>query len=99
MDGYSKVVPVVQSSGARKSRLLDRYGAERVGIIYTIRGKEELEYPPGDPEVAGFLGGSVEGLSIGKKRATEHAKMVCLLAATVKAGQFGVYVSTVFMGL
>jgi hypothetical protein len=82
---------IEQSSGTGKSRLMDEYATSRVGIIYTIRTGKQSGYPTGDLEVTNFLRSALETNS-GKKRCTEHANVICLLAATFRFGGSRSYV-------
>lgn len=80
---YAKVIPIVQSSGAGKSRLVHQYGKERVGIIYTIRRDDQGGYPPGDPEITEYLSASLI-------HNTSHEALIALLGATLRVGKLGV---------
>lgn len=48
-DYYAKVMPIVQSSGAGKSRLIDRYGVDHLGVAFTFRIGDQNRYPPQEP--------------------------------------------------
>lgn len=74
---YAKVMPVVQSSGAGKSRLIDRYGINKLGVIFTFRTGFHSGYPPGDPEILQLLDGTL-ALNSKSKGPTEHASVVSL---------------------
>ena len=79
---YAKVMPVVNSSGAGKSRLLDEYAKRRVGVIYTLRTDGETGFPPGDPEILNIL----LLARYDDTSSLEHARCVALLAATAQQG-------------
>jgi hypothetical protein len=51
---YAKVLPVAQSSGVGKPRLLDELSKERVGLCFTHRLANQSGYPPGDVEIANY---------------------------------------------
>jgi hypothetical protein len=52
---YAKVMPIIQSSGTGKSRLLDEMSKEFLTISFTLRGLKDYGFPPADHEVTGFL--------------------------------------------
>jgi len=78
---YAKFMPIVQSSGAGKSRLIDEYSRSSVGITFTCRYGSQSGYPPGDVEVTTLLraSGAVE-------TSDSHATVIALLAAATKHG-------------
>jgi hypothetical protein len=80
---YAKFMPIVQSSGAGKSRLVDEYGKTAVGIIFTLRHDKQAGYPPGDVEVTQLLRDSVYSR---EKRSTVHATIIAVLGSAVKLG-------------
>jgi hypothetical protein len=80
---YAKYMPIVQSSGAGKSRLVDEYGKRAVGIIFTLRRGQQGGYPPGDIEVTKFLHVK-EG---DRQQLPVHAMTISLLAAAIKQGR------------
>ncbi|KAF8533710.1 hypothetical protein BDD12DRAFT_898077 [Trichophaea hybrida] len=45
---YAQLMPIVQSSGAGKSWLIDEYGKTAVRIVFTLRIGDQSGYPPGD---------------------------------------------------
>ncbi|KAA8908792.1 hypothetical protein FN846DRAFT_1010507 [Sphaerosporella brunnea] len=75
---YSKFMPILQSSGMGKSRLIDQYAALTVGVVFTLRKGEQTGYPPGDVEITRFL------LSQQTERDV-HASFAALLAGSVDA--------------
>ena len=52
---YAKLIPIIQSSGMGKSRLIDEIGKSHLCITVTLRENGESGYPPGDPEITKFL--------------------------------------------
>ncbi|KAF8249115.1 hypothetical protein K440DRAFT_641481 [Wilcoxina mikolae CBS 423.85] len=74
---YCKLIPILQSSGMGKSRLVNEIGKDIFTISFTLRSGEESGYPPGDPEITRFLDSSLE-LSI----AQMHARAVALISAS-----------------
>lgn len=83
-DDYdAKVMSVVQSSGAGKSRLIDRYGINNLGVIFTFRTGFQSDYPPGDPEILRLLHGTFSPYSE-SKISTEHAIAVGLLGSVFR---------------
>jgi hypothetical protein len=88
---YAKYMPIVQSSGAGKSRLVDEYGKRAVAIIFTLRRGQQGGYPPGDIEVTEFLHAKERD-----EQAPVHATTVSLLAAAIKQGrQFLFFLDTI----
>lgn len=81
-DYYAKVMPVVQSSGAGKSRLLDRYSTKHLGLTYTFRTGTQTGYPPGDPEILEVLHSTIPKTKM-IQRSMEHATAVALIGSTV----------------
>jgi hypothetical protein len=79
---YAKLLPVIQSSGVGKSRLLDEVCRHRLGITFTLRLPHETGYPPGDIEITEFLGSSE------RKNQSEHSTMVAFLSSAVAEGMF-----------
>lgn len=79
---YTKVMGVLQSSGAGKSRLMDEFSKLSVGICFTLRYGNQTGYPPGDIEVTTLLRDLATGQQNGK-RSMEHATSVALLSAAV----------------
>lgn len=84
----AKIMPIVQSSGAGKSRLIDNYGNSHLGVVYTFRVYDQSGYPPGDPEITSLMLSSIakEG-SI--KDGLEHATAIGLIGSTIKYGKLG----------
>jgi hypothetical protein len=81
MTYYSKTIPIIQSSGTGKSRLLDEISKEFISICFVLRHRDDDGYPPGDPKVTEFLIGPVDTLDV--FGAQLHARAVALLAASV----------------
>ena len=52
---YAKILPIIQSSGVGKSRLVDELCKSRVGLSFALRKKGQTGYPPGDVEVTEFF--------------------------------------------
>ncbi|KDQ06114.1 hypothetical protein BOTBODRAFT_181892 [Botryobasidium botryosum FD-172 SS1] len=55
LNHYAKFVPLIQSSGTGKSRLLDEMAKEAYVIPLNIRDSREKGYPLADPGVLNFL--------------------------------------------
>lgn len=51
---YAKTIPIIQSSGTGKSRLVDELSKEFLTISFVFRSNGETGYPPGDPEITQF---------------------------------------------
>jgi hypothetical protein len=81
---YAKFLPVVQSSGMGKSRLIDQYATTTPGVVFTLRRDYQDGYPPGDVEVTGFLRTS----SVNGEVSNEHAAIIALLSASISQGLF-----------
>jgi len=77
---YAKFMPIVQSSGAGKSRLIDEYSRSAVGIIFTFRFGEQSGYPPGDVEITDLL------RNFARNPSSDHATVIAVLAAAIKLG-------------
>jgi hypothetical protein len=73
-------MPIIQSSGAGKSQLMDEYAKTAVGINFTLRSGEQSGYPPGDVEITKCL------QSAAGTRSTEHATVIALISTAVKLG-------------
>ena len=52
---YAKIIPIIQSSGMGKSRLMDEMSKTNLTILFTFRKNSESGYPPGDPEITRFV--------------------------------------------
>jgi hypothetical protein len=52
---YAKIIPVIQSSGMGKSRLLSEFGKTILSVYYTTRKPDETGYPPGDTSIRKLL--------------------------------------------
>jgi len=79
---YAKLLPVIQSSGVGKSRLLDEVCRHRLGVTFTLRLPHETGFPPGDIEITKFLRSSE------KIHQSQHSTMVAFLSSTVAEGMF-----------
>ena len=80
---YTKVIAVVQSSGAGKSRLMDELSKRSVGIVFTLRFGDQSGYPPGDIEVTKLLLNSVSRI-VTAIESIEHTTCVALLSAAIE---------------
>ena len=80
---YGRIMPIVNSSGVGKSRLVDEYSKRKLGIVYTLRQDHESDYPPGDPEIYHFLRHRPEKP---QEPYVEHARVVSLFAASIVIG-------------
>ena len=54
-DVYAKIIPIIQSSGMGKSRLMDEISKSHLTILFTFRKNGESGFPPGDPEITRFV--------------------------------------------
>ena len=81
---YAKIIPIIQSSGTGKSRLLDEISKEFLTMYFTLRHPAEDGYPPGDPEITKILT-DMGNMIITKARHNVilHARAVALLAGTL----------------
>jgi hypothetical protein len=52
---YAKIIPVIQSSGMGKSRLLSEFDKTTLSVYYTTRKPDETGYPPGDKSIRKLL--------------------------------------------
>lgn len=73
---YAKLIPIIQSSGMGKSRLIDEIGKSHLCITVTLRENGESGYPPGDPEITKFL---KEPLHAPEDVLLAHSYMLALL--------------------
>jgi len=48
---YARIMPIIQSSGTGKSRLVNELAGSVLGIAFTLRENGSSGYPPGDPEM------------------------------------------------
>lgn len=81
-------MPIVQSSGAGKSRLMDHYGKTHLGVVYTLRVYDQSGYPPGDPEITELMLCSMKETG-SDCRSLGYATAVGLVASTINHGEFG----------
>lgn len=81
-DNYeARVLPIIQSTGGGKSKLLDEYSASHVGIVYAFHGTYNIvEYPPGDPEIGELLRDAVTNYD--REVWKEFAVVIGLIGAT-----------------
>ncbi|KAF8541641.1 hypothetical protein BDD12DRAFT_488995 [Trichophaea hybrida] len=77
-DYYAKVMPILQSSGTGKSRLICELGNDALSMSFTLRENGETGFPPGDPEVTKYL---KDGIA--ETEARQHLRVVSFLSATV----------------
>lgn len=77
---HSKILPIIQSAGCGKSRLLAEYGKHRVGVIYYLK---EDQFPVQDTDVAGFIEYYVEC----EKDSEKYAGVIALFGATIETGE------------
>lgn len=80
---YSKTIPIIQSSGTGKSRLLDEISKELLTIPFVLRYRGSYGYPPGDTEVTEFLVGTDIFRPVGFFDTQLHARVVAFLAASL----------------
>lgn len=84
----AKIMPIVQSFGAGKSRLIDHYGNSHLGVVYTLRVYDQSVYPPGDPDIMSLMLSSI-AREDSTKDGLEHATAVGLIGSTISYGKFG----------
>ena len=81
MKHYAKIIPIVQSSGMGKSKLLDQCCLVRLGIVFTLRLHGETGFPPGDLEITDLLRDSVA------ETKSQHTTVVAFLSSTITQGK------------
>lgn len=81
MKHYAKVIPIVQSSGIGKLKLLDQCSLLRLGIVFTLRLHGQTGFPPGDLEVTDLLRDSAA------ESRSQHTTMVAFLSSTIVQGK------------
>ena len=74
---YGKTIPIIQSSGTGKSRLLDEISKEFLTVNFVLRRRGENGFPPGDYEITEFLHGNSIIYEV------VHARVVALLIGTI----------------
>jgi len=74
---YGKTIPIIQSSGTGKSRLLDEISKEFLTVNFVLRRRGENGFPPGDYEITEFLHGNSIIYEV------VHARVVALLVGTI----------------
>ncbi|KAF8455533.1 hypothetical protein BGX38DRAFT_1140442 [Terfezia claveryi] len=77
LKNYAKIVPIVQSSGMGKSKLLDQCSLFRLGIVFTLRLPGQTGFPPGDLEITELLRASAEDSR------SQHTTVVAFLSSTI----------------
>lgn len=77
---YAKIIPIIQSSGTGRSRLVDELGKEFLSISFVLRLNGESGYPPGDPEITKFIRQTFTSSGI-------HSVIVSLLAGVLFEGK------------
>lgn len=75
---YAKLLPILQSSGMGKSRLVHQFSKLCPAIIFTLRTAGQTGYPPGDVEITHFLRDAIF-----KHRTEQHAVWVALISAAL----------------
>jgi hypothetical protein len=78
---YARIMPIIQSSGTGKSRLVNELAGSVLGIAFTLRENGSTGYPPGDPEVVQFLKADLK-----LDPALEQARIICFLGAAITIG-------------
>ena len=76
---YGKTIPIIQSSGTGKSRLLDEISKQFLTISFVLRRPSQDGYPPGDTEITTFLTDLIYFLSQSDWGTELHARAVTLL--------------------
>jgi len=76
-DIYVKMIPVIQSSGTGKSRLMDEISKDFLSVSFVLRHPGEDGFPPGDTEITGFLTRPFD------TEAQLHARVAAFLAGTL----------------
>jgi len=82
---YAKVMPILQSSGTGKSRLISELGNDVLSMSFTLRENGETGFPPGDSEVTRYLKDSI---AEAEAEAWQHVRVVSFLSATISNGTF-----------
>lgn len=75
---YAKLLPILQSSGMGKSRLVHQFSKRCPAIIFTLRTAGQIGYPPGDVEITEFL-----HTALCQHRSEQHAIWVALFSAAL----------------
>ncbi|KAF8544882.1 hypothetical protein BDD12DRAFT_813746 [Trichophaea hybrida] len=75
---YAKIMPILQSSGTGKSRLINELGNDVLSMSFTLRENGETGFPPGDLEVTKYL---KDGIA--ETKARQHLRVVSFLSATI----------------
>jgi len=78
-------MPIVQSSGTSKSRLIDFHSTVITRICYTLQWDGHGGYLPGDPEITQFLAGSPSTLQVQPSGMIMQNSLLCLLQRSTKA--------------
>ena len=74
-------MPIIQSSGTGKFRLVDELRKEALAISFTLRDNGETGYPPGDTEVTKYLKAGAHDEELVK-----HARVIALFGASFTYG-------------
>lgn len=88
---YAKMMPVTQSSGAGKSRLIDQFSQKHLGVVYTFRLENQTGYPPSDVEITSLVQEAlIPILDQSKQRmcTQEHSTAVALIGSTCLTSTF-----------
>ena len=84
---YVKTIPVIQSSGMGKSRLLSEFGKTTPSVYYTLREDDDTGYPPGDTLIRNYFREIPAG--------HEDLFATCFLAATFKRCEWRILVEQI----
>ncbi|KAI5781001.1 hypothetical protein DFH27DRAFT_529416 [Peziza echinospora] len=79
---YAKVLPIIQSSGMGKSRLIAEFSRLHCGVIFTFRTNKQTGYPPGDSEVTKYSIMSAKGKT--KSDLIQHSVVLALLSSAIQ---------------
>ena len=85
---YAKIIPVIQSSGMGKSRLLSEFSKTTPSVYYTLREDDDTTgYPPGDTLIRNYFREMPAG--------HEDLFATCFLAATFKRCEWRILVEQI----
>lgn len=73
---YARVIPILQSSGMGKSRLLGELSKEYLAISFVLRRDPYSGYPFGDPEITEYL---LRTMS----KEERHSRYIALISSTL----------------
>jgi hypothetical protein len=85
---YARFIPIIQSSGTGKSRLIDQFSMQVPGIMYTCRRVGDRGFPSGDDEIRDYLQYHLKTPDENKHFQNALTKVVALFAATVTESQY-----------